>query len=107
VIFRESFLDSIVNFTGWVEWEGRGPIPETVLYLEYDNYGPGADTSRRINIVTAVRIVTDCHEAAQYTADPFVDANFWMPKDKEGRDIIPYARGLSRDPTACPPATRA
>ncbi|EES09112.2 hypothetical protein SORBI_3005G009600 [Sorghum bicolor] len=106
VIFMESFLDSIVNFTGWVEWEGRGPIPETVLYLEYDNYGPGADTSRRINI-TAVRIVTDCHEAAQYTADPFVDANFWMPKDKEGRDIIPYARGLSRDPTACPPATRA
>ncbi|CAD6255170.1 unnamed protein product [Miscanthus lutarioriparius] len=107
VIFMETFLGSIVNFTGWVEWNrSNGHIPDTVVYLEYANYGPGADTSRRIN-TTAVRVVTDCGEAAQYTADPFVNASAWMPKDKEGRDIIPYARGLIRDP-ACPaPPTRA
>jgi len=107
VIFMETFLGSIVNFTGWVEWNrSNGHIPDTVVYLEYANYGPGADTSRRIN-TTAVRVVTDCGEAAQYTADPFVNASAWMPKDKEGRDIIPYAHGLIRDP-ACPaPPTRA
>ncbi|XP_021317035.1 probable pectinesterase 56 [Sorghum bicolor] len=110
VIFMETFLSSIVNFTGWVEWNrSSGHIPDTVVYLEYANYGPGADTSRRIN-TTAVRVVTNCSEAAQYTADPFVNASAWMPKDKEGRYIIPYARGLIvRDP-ACPapaPPTKA
>jgi len=71
----ETFLGSIVNFTGWVEWNrSNGHIPDTVVYLEYANYGPSADTSRRIN-TTAVRVVTDCGEAAQYTADPFVNAS--------------------------------
>lgn len=88
VIFMETFLDSIVNFTGWVEWNrSNGHIPKTVRYLEYANYGPGADTSRRV-----VDVVTDCATAAQYTADPFVNASAWMPKDAAGKDIIPYAR---------------
>ena len=56
VIFMETFLGSIVNFTGWVEWnQSNGHIPDTVVYLEYTNYGPGADTSRRINTTASAR----------------------------------------------------
>ncbi|WVZ85050.1 hypothetical protein U9M48_032012 [Paspalum notatum var. saurae] len=95
VVFMECFLDSIVNFTGWVEWNcSRGQIPDTVVYLEYGNSGPGADTSRRVKN-RDVR-VANCSEAASYTPGRFINAGDWMPKDVHGRQIIHYTDGLQR-----------
>jgi pectinesterase len=94
VMFMESFIDSIVHEQGWVEWErGKKEIPETVLYLEYGNTGPGADTAKRVKMGAAVR-VANCSEAEGYTADRFINASQWMPAEPKGKVTIPYPRGL-------------
>ncbi|CAO2140825.1 unnamed protein product [Urochloa humidicola] len=86
VIFMESFLDAIVDPGGWVEWNRtHEQIPNTVVYLEYGNSGPGADTTRRVN-TPAVRVAS-CSEAEKYTADLFINASEWV------HDVA-YPRGL-------------
>ncbi|KAF8656738.1 hypothetical protein HU200_060530 [Digitaria exilis] len=93
VVFMESFLDAIVDPLGWIEWNRtHGEIPSTVRYLEYGNSGPGADTTGRVKN-PAVRVAT-CSEAAEYTADRFVDAKDWMVPATEPKVTIPYPRGL-------------
>nr|CAB3502900.1 unnamed protein product [Digitaria exilis] len=100
VVFMESFLDAIVDPLGWIEWNRtHGEIPSTVRYLEYGNSGPGADTTGRVKN-PAVRVAT-CSEAAEYTADRFVDAKDWMVPATEPKVTIPYPRGLQHP---CPAA---
>ncbi|XP_006658632.1 probable pectinesterase/pectinesterase inhibitor 17 [Oryza brachyantha] len=88
VVFMESYLSSIVNLTGWVEWDRGHPVPETtktVEYLEYGNTGPGAKTNHRVNW-TGFRVLTAA-EASRFTVDNFINGNRWVPSFVNGQQI--------------------
>ncbi|KAF0894795.1 hypothetical protein E2562_003679 [Oryza meyeriana var. granulata] len=90
VIFMESFLDGIVHPSGWVPWKKDHTVAETtktVSYMEYGNWGPGADTSRRINWAGYSK-GTDAKKAEEYTVDRFINGSQWVPK------YITYKHGL-------------
>ncbi|KAJ4829023.1 hypothetical protein Tsubulata_012913, partial [Turnera subulata] len=46
-VFMKSYLDTLVNPAGWLEWSGNFAL-NTLYYGEYRNMGPGASTSGRV-----------------------------------------------------------
>ncbi|XP_006663570.1 pectinesterase-like isoform X2 [Oryza brachyantha] len=82
VIFMESFLDGIVHPSGWVHWDKNNPRfgdEKTVGYMEYNNRGPGANTTGRINWEGFS--VPDAKKAEEYTVDRFINGSWWLPKE--------------------------
>jgi pectinesterase len=57
-VIMESFLDVLIDAQGWLEWEGKPTRSNTLYYVEYNNRGPGADTSDRVNW-TGYRVISD------------------------------------------------
>uniref|UniRef100_A0A0D9XTS7 Pectinesterase n=1 Tax=Leersia perrieri TaxID=77586 RepID=A0A0D9XTS7_9ORYZ len=90
VIFMQSFLSDIVHPSGWVHWNKSSAVAETartVSYMEYDNWGPGANTSQRVDWEGFSK-VTDAKKAEEYTVDRFINGSEWLPKN------IVYKHGL-------------
>ncbi|KAI9092321.1 hypothetical protein K1719_027821 [Acacia pycnantha] len=78
----DSFIDSMVDPKGWEEMQGQPTDKAT--YVEFNNYGPGSNTSGRVNW-PGVRVLNDPNEAQPFTASALLDADSWLP-DKG----IPY-----------------
>ncbi|KAL1831669.1 hypothetical protein ACET3Z_001320 [Daucus carota] len=79
VVIMQSFLDSVVNPAGWMEWEGADPGRDsTVFYAEFDNSGPGSDTDERVQW-PGYHNITDPDELEQYSIDNFIDGSSWLP----------------------------
>lgn len=72
----DSFIDSMVDPTGWEEMQGQPT--DKVTYVEYNNYGPGSNTSGRVNW-PGVKVLSDPNEAQQFTASVLLDADSWIP----------------------------
>ncbi|KAL3830072.1 hypothetical protein ACJIZ3_018874 [Penstemon smallii] len=47
-VVMNSYLGDLIHPRGWYEWDKYSTL-DTVEYIEYMNYGPGADTRRRIS----------------------------------------------------------
>lgn len=68
----QSFIDSSINPVGWHEWSGNFAL-NTSYFAEFDNCGPGSDTSGRVtwpsfhlvnadNITVIVNyLILECH----------------------------------------------
>ncbi|XP_074316485.1 pectinesterase-like [Silene latifolia] len=82
VMVMESFLDSIVNASGWEEWMSTPATHAT--YLEYRNWGPGADTSGRVHW-PGFKVVGDASGALPYTVSQLIQGDEWIP-----RTGVPY-----------------
>ncbi|TKY47990.1 pectinesterase 30 [Spatholobus suberectus] len=86
VAILQSYIDSIVVPQGWE------PMPhqptDKVTYIEFDNVGPGSNTSDRVDWpgVTVLRHPT---QAAPFTASYLLDADSWIPSTG-----VPYDNGL-------------
>ncbi|KAH7847691.1 hypothetical protein Vadar_029084 [Vaccinium darrowii] len=85
-IYMQSFMDSLVDPAGWVAWSGDFAL-NTLYYAEYDNYGPGSQTTFRVtwpsfNVISAV-------DAVNFTVSNFVSGDMWMPSTG-----VPYSGGL-------------
>ncbi|KAK1263008.1 putative pectinesterase/pectinesterase inhibitor 40 [Acorus gramineus] len=70
----QSFIDSLLDPAGWLAWHGN---EDTCTYREYDNYGPGADTSRRVNWPD-YKAIDDPEEAKQYTVRFLIQGEQWL-----------------------------
>ncbi|XP_011086155.1 probable pectinesterase/pectinesterase inhibitor 47 [Sesamum indicum] len=46
-VYMQSYIGSFINPVGWLEWNGTKGL-DTLYYGEYENYGPGANTSMRV-----------------------------------------------------------
>ncbi|KAL1312691.1 hypothetical protein AAHE18_16G056700 [Arachis hypogaea] len=46
-VFMKSFIDDLVDPAGWLEWNGTFAL-DTLYYGEYQNRGPGSNTSARV-----------------------------------------------------------
>ncbi|XP_058222462.1 pectinesterase-like [Rhododendron vialii] len=83
VVFMESFLDTIVKPEGWsIKWDNI-PKPH-IFYAEYNNSGPGANTSGRVKW-PGYRVLTSAAEAIPFTVSKFIDGDAWIPETAQVR----------------------
>ncbi|XP_057452004.1 probable pectinesterase/pectinesterase inhibitor 7 [Lotus japonicus] len=77
-IVMQSFLDSLIDPAGWSVWNDTGFALSTLYFAEYDNKGPGANTSSRVRWA-GYHIINDI-DAAKFTVANFLKGNDWLPQ---------------------------
>lgn len=85
-VFTESFLDSLIDPSGWHEWNGNFAL-ETLYYGEYKNSGPGSNTAKRVKWLGYH--VIDESIASYFTVTYLIVGEFWLPSTG-----IPFTEGL-------------
>ncbi|XVE74030.1 hypothetical protein DITRI_Ditri11bG0166300 [Diplodiscus trichospermus] len=86
-VFMKTFLDSLINPAGWMEWDGNFAL-NTLYYAEYMNSGPGSSTSNRVKW-RGYRVLTSASEASKFTVGNFLAGNSWLPATG-----VPFTSGL-------------
>lgn len=78
-VVMESQLGSFIDPEGWSPWNKNVTAPaDTVHYVEYDNHGPGAETTRRVPW-KGVKVNQSRHEASKFTVRSFIHGDQWLP----------------------------
>ncbi|KAF7836286.1 putative pectinesterase/pectinesterase inhibitor 47 [Senna tora] len=85
-VVMESYIGDVVQPSGWLEWNGTIGL-DTLFYGEFKNYGPGADTSRRVN--WGGYNLLSAEQALNFTVMRFTLGETWLPDTD-----IPYFAGL-------------
>ncbi|XVF49345.1 hypothetical protein PTKIN_Ptkin04bG0004200 [Pterospermum kingtungense] len=86
-VFMRSYLDSLVDPAGWLEWDGDFAL-STLYYGEYENIGPAATTSGRVKW-KGFRVITNAAEASKLTVENFIAGSSWLPDTG-----VPFKAGL-------------
>ncbi|XP_039050773.1 probable pectinesterase 29 isoform X2 [Hibiscus syriacus] len=73
VLFYNCKFSDIIHPSGWDAWNYVGK-EEHLTFAEYNNYGPGADTSKRVKWVKKL----DAPTVAKLTSMSFVDTDGWF-----------------------------
>ncbi|CAL9777541.1 unnamed protein product [Musa acuminata subsp. burmannicoides] len=76
-IIMESEIGDFIEPEGYTPWEGSFAL-DTLSYAEYNNKGPGADTSKRVHWA-GFKVISQ-EEASAYTAAPFIQGDDWISK---------------------------
>lgn len=84
-VYMQSYIDGVVDPVGWSQWDGDFAL-STLYYAEYNNTGPGSNTTRRVNWPGFQ--VINATDAANFTVSNFLGAGLL---DETG---VPYASGL-------------
>ncbi|KAK1280398.1 Pectinesterase 3 [Acorus gramineus] len=84
-MIMQSFIDFLVDPAGWLPHEG---YEKTCTYREFQNRGPGADTSRRVRWLD-YKAIDDPREAMTYTVNSLIQGDEWIPATG-----VPYVSGL-------------
>ncbi|PNY00759.1 pectinesterase [Trifolium pratense] len=85
-VYLQCFMDSLINPSGWHDWSGDFAL-STLYYAEYNNTGPGSNTSSRVNWIGYH--VINATDAANFTVSNFLDGDSWLPQTG-----VPYSSGL-------------
>ncbi|KAL9298246.1 hypothetical protein ACSQ67_024142 [Phaseolus vulgaris] len=85
-VYMQSYIGELIQSVGWLEWNGTDGL-DTLFYGEFNNFGPGSDTSKRVqwngyNILSPT-------QAWNFTVYNFTLGNTWLPDTD-----IPYSEGL-------------
>ncbi|KAG6599039.1 pectinesterase-like [Cucurbita moschata] len=86
VVFIESFLDTVVQPKGWLGWPDV-PVDQ-LFFAEYNNTGPGADTSRRVDW-PGYHILHTATQVTRFTVENFIGGSQWLPETG-----IPFRTGF-------------
>lgn len=86
-IIMQSFIDGFISPEGWSKWNDSSFGLDTSFYAEYQNTGPGADTSKRVTWQGIKHITPET--AASYTAGPYIQGDSWIPQAG-----VPYQAGM-------------
>ncbi|XP_047939247.1 probable pectinesterase/pectinesterase inhibitor 17 [Salvia hispanica] len=86
-IFMQTYLGSLVDPAGWLEWDGNFAL-NTLYYGEYRNSGPGSPTGRRVRW-RGYRVITSATEAGRFTVANFIAGRSWLPATG-----VPFTAGL-------------
>ncbi|XP_042492103.1 pectinesterase/pectinesterase inhibitor PPE8B [Macadamia integrifolia] len=87
-IFMQSYIGSVINPEGWLEWQGNFAL-DSLFYGEYMNDGPGSALGGRVNW-TGFHAMNDSTQASNFTVAHFIDGNFWLPSTG-----VKYTAGLT------------
>ncbi|KAL8242739.1 hypothetical protein R6Q59_013041 [Mikania micrantha] len=86
-VVMQTEISDVINPAGWFPWDGDFAL-DTLYYGEYQNTGPGADTSNRVTW-PGYRVITSATEAQGFTAGSFIDGGNWL-----GDTGFPFSLGL-------------
>ncbi|KAL6126979.1 hypothetical protein ACLB2K_075024 [Fragaria x ananassa] len=86
-VFLQSYLDSLVDPAGWLDWDGNFAL-KTLYYGEYKNKGPGSGTSGRVKW-GGYRVITSSSEASKFTVGNLIAGSSWLPATG-----VPFTSGL-------------
>ncbi|XP_039071585.1 pectinesterase-like isoform X3 [Hibiscus syriacus] len=75
-VIMQSVISDIIHPAGWFPWNGDFAL-NTLTYREYQNTGPGANTSSRVTW-TGYSLITNVSEAQSYTARNFIAGANWL-----------------------------
>ncbi|KAH6819123.1 Plant invertase/pectin methylesterase inhibitor superfamily [Perilla frutescens var. frutescens] len=85
-VYMQSYIGEFINPVGWLEWNGTNGL-DTLYYGEYENYGPGANTSSRVR--WPGYSVMNATQAFNFTVYNFTMGDTWLPNT-----TIPFSAGL-------------
>ncbi|KAL8214871.1 hypothetical protein R6Q57_004320 [Mikania cordata] len=85
-IYMKTFMDSLIEGAGWREWSGDFAL-NTSYYAEFDNTGPGSNTSGRVTWLGFH--VINATDAVSFTTSSFVMGDEFLPQTG-----VPYNGGL-------------
>ncbi|XP_058079697.1 probable pectinesterase/pectinesterase inhibitor 47 [Magnolia sinica] len=85
-VYMQSFIDNLIDPVGWLEWNGTVGL-STLYYGEFENYGPGANTSGRVQ--WPGYSLMNSSQAMNFTVYNFTMGDTWLPST-----IIPFSSGL-------------
>ncbi|MFS7924981.1 putative pectinesterase [Helianthus anomalus] len=77
-VYLKTYLDGIVNPTGWLPWSGNFAL-DTLYYGEYMNTGPGSSTANRVKW-KGYHVITSAAEAAKFAPGSFIAGGSWLPE---------------------------
>ncbi|CAA0832008.1 Probable pectinesterase/pectinesterase inhibitor 41 [Striga hermonthica] len=86
VVYMESFMGSLIDPAGWRAWSGDFAL-NTSYYAEFNNTGPGSNTSARVTWPGFH--VIDRTTAENFTVSSFLLGDYWLPQTG-----VPYIGGL-------------
>ncbi|KAK7396911.1 hypothetical protein VNO78_18074 [Psophocarpus tetragonolobus] len=75
-VYLNSYMEDLIDPKGWLEWNGTFAL-DTLYYGEYNNRGPGANTSARVTW-PGYRVIRNSTEASQFTVRNFIQGNEWL-----------------------------
>ncbi|KAL2556641.1 putative pectinesterase/pectinesterase inhibitor 41 [Forsythia ovata] len=85
-VYMQSFIDGFINPLGWREWSGDFAL-NTSYYGEFNNTGPGSNTTGRVNW-PGFHVINST-DAANFTVSTFLLGDDWLSDTG-----VPYAVGL-------------
>ncbi|XP_038974437.1 probable pectinesterase/pectinesterase inhibitor 41 [Phoenix dactylifera] len=85
-VIMESFMDSSIDPRGWMPWDGDFAL-STLYYAEFNNTGPGSDTSNRVTW-PGLHVINST-DASNFTVSNFILGDNWLPQTG-----VPYSSGL-------------
>ncbi|XP_065860439.1 probable pectinesterase/pectinesterase inhibitor 20 [Euphorbia lathyris] len=75
-VYMQNFMDDLIDSAGWQKWNGDFAL-SSLYYAEYNNTGPGSDTSNRVT--WDGYHVIDAIDAANFTVSNFLLGDAWLP----------------------------
>jgi pectinesterase len=85
-VYMQSYIGNLINPEGWLEWNGTVGL-DTLYYGEFKNYGPGANTSMRVQ--WPGYSLMNASQALNFTVYNFTMGYTWLPDTD-----IPFSAGL-------------
>ncbi|KAJ9183676.1 hypothetical protein P3X46_007499 [Hevea brasiliensis] len=75
-VIMQSYIGGFLDPAGWASWEAN---VSTVFYAEFQNFGPGSLTDRRVGW-PGVRPNITSEEAEKFTVEVFLHGSQWLPQ---------------------------
>ncbi|XP_008812392.2 pectinesterase-like [Phoenix dactylifera] len=90
-VIMESDIGDFIHKDGYMPWNGDFALKK-LFYAEYNNKGPGADTSARVQW-PGFKVISSRTEAAGFTPEVFIQGRDWI-KRTGGAAPVPVHLGL-------------
>ncbi|KAA8514779.1 hypothetical protein F0562_017958 [Nyssa sinensis] len=74
-VYLQSMMGSLIDPKGWLPWTGN-TAPDTIFYVEFQNFGPGASTKNRVKWKGLKNITSK--QASKFTVTSFINGNKWI-----------------------------
>ncbi|XP_059437438.1 probable pectinesterase/pectinesterase inhibitor 7 [Corylus avellana] len=85
-VYMQTSMGSLVNRAGWMAWNATFAL-STLYYAEYNNTGPGSNTTNRV--AWPGYQVINATDASNFTAANFLLVDDWLPQAG-----VPYTGGF-------------
>ncbi|XP_057740624.1 probable pectinesterase 55 [Arachis stenosperma] len=73
VLFYSTNMTNIIQPAGWNLWDSSQNV-DNIMFAEYDNFGPGSNTSKRVDWITKLNLET----VNMMTSTTFIDSEGWL-----------------------------